>query len=506
MSKLFSPTKIVLFVTIISLSLRLSVAALFPMPSNDGGLFSTMSLELKANNLLLPKFTSYNQNHIPFSYPPLGLYISALLLYTHISIINLDRFLPPIISVFSIPAFFLLASSLTASKKYGALATLAFAMIPRSFLWIAMGGGLTRSFGQLFSLLCLYFSHTYLTLPSKKLLFLSSLFFALTILAHPEWALFTAISLLTIFIFLSPNLSGLKFLSRLIPFTFILILPWLALIYHYHGLSPFLSSASTGFWNLESLKPFFNFNFTDEPGLPFFAATGLLSLATLVFQSQFLLPVWVAVSFISNPRAADNYCVIPLAISIASVLGRPLLAFFPHKPHTVTLLAAVTLAIPLLVNFFSYPLVLGRYLNSISSHSYAAMDWVKSNTSSTSQFLVISPDTFNIWAIDRTAEWFPVISQRRSLTTVQGLEWTPNNQFKHLASHLARLKPCQHQGLTCLETWAANSELSYSHIFISLPLSTTPACCSLLLHDLSSSSNYTRLFQNVETSVWQKLK
>ena len=48
-------------------------------PINDGGIFFVMAGELSDAHLALPAETTYNNAHIPFAYPPLGLYVAAAL-------------------------------------------------------------------------------------------------------------------------------------------------------------------------------------------------------------------------------------------------------------------------------------------------------------------------------------------------------------------------------------------------------------------------------------------
>ena len=51
----------------------------FNFPLNDGGLFYQMARDLQSANYRLPAETTYNGAHIPFGYPPLGIYLAAIL-------------------------------------------------------------------------------------------------------------------------------------------------------------------------------------------------------------------------------------------------------------------------------------------------------------------------------------------------------------------------------------------------------------------------------------------
>ena len=125
-------------------------------PLNDGGLFYVMVRDIQRAHYHLPAFTSYNDAHIPFGYSPLAFYLAAVLNDSGFDLFTLFRVLPFIASTLSIVAFYLLARQMVQSRAAIAVAVIAFAIVPRGFVWLLMGGGLTRSFGYLFALLSLH--------------------------------------------------------------------------------------------------------------------------------------------------------------------------------------------------------------------------------------------------------------------------------------------------------------------------------------------------------------
>src|SRR6185503_18912608 len=129
-------------------------------PLNDGGLFYAMARDIQEAGYRLPWFTSYNDANIPFGYPPLGFYVAALMDdLTPLSLVDVFRVLPLLATALTLPAFYLLARSLLGSKTAVVASVFAFALIPRSFIWLLMGGGVTRSLGLLFAILALYVIH-----------------------------------------------------------------------------------------------------------------------------------------------------------------------------------------------------------------------------------------------------------------------------------------------------------------------------------------------------------
>ncbi|MBI9044086.1 MAG: hypothetical protein JEZ06_06350 [Anaerolineaceae bacterium] len=164
-------------------------------PIHDGGLFYSMINDLIVNDFRLPEFTSYNQLNIPFVYPPLAFYISgALAEFTNVSVIDLVKYLPAIISTLTIPAFYFLGKTIHKIRSTAVLSTMAFAFLPSSFAWCILGGGITRSFAMLFFILAAAFTFRMFNNPSfnKTEFALSALFHLLIVLTHPEGALHSA--------------------------------------------------------------------------------------------------------------------------------------------------------------------------------------------------------------------------------------------------------------------------------------------------------------------------
>ena len=126
-------------------------------PLNDGGLFYQMAVDLQRNHYVLPASTPYNFDEIPFAYPPLGFYLAALLDdLTPLSMMDVFRFLPLAVTGLTVLAMYRLAKDVLQSKTAVVVAVFAFALVPRSFIWLLMGGGITRSLGLLFAMLALH--------------------------------------------------------------------------------------------------------------------------------------------------------------------------------------------------------------------------------------------------------------------------------------------------------------------------------------------------------------
>src|SRR5512147_2357416 len=86
-------------------------------PVTDGGLFYEMVKALQANHYILPSFVEYNGISIPFAYPPLGFYATALVSdLFRLPLVEAFRWIPSAGSLLFAIAFFPLASTILKSQ------------------------------------------------------------------------------------------------------------------------------------------------------------------------------------------------------------------------------------------------------------------------------------------------------------------------------------------------------------------------------------------------------
>ncbi|MBN2114927.1 MAG: glycosyltransferase family 39 protein [Anaerolineales bacterium] len=208
-----------------------------------------MIRDLQFNGFVLPSITSYNSLDIPFAYPPLGLYVAAFV-SDKLSMPELEllRWLPPLVSTAIIPVFYRLAHRILNSKSKAIIAALFYALTPGASDWLIMGGGLTRSFGILFSLLaigCVY--DLFRGDESKTTIGLAILFCAFAVLSHPEVGLQTAGICFLFWAYYGRNAAGIRNAALVALGTALLTAPWWLAVLHYHGFAPFWSAMTPGF-------------------------------------------------------------------------------------------------------------------------------------------------------------------------------------------------------------------------------------------------------------------
>lgn len=495
---------------------------------NDGGMFAVMLDDLKANHYLLPAFTSYNHLNIPFAYPPLGFYLGGIAsdLFAWTAPPTL-RWLPALFASLSIPAFYLLAKRLLRDKFLAAVATLFFALMPRALFWYVMGGGLTRSPGQFFMLLALASVVRLYQENRRSDILLAGLFGGLAVMSHPEAAVHTFVSALFLWIMLSRRWTG--FLNSMLVGLIVLALsaPWWATVLHSHGIDPLLRGAATGQKTLAVFHLLF-FVFTEEPYATVIAVLGLIGISHQLIHRDYLLPLWMALPFFVEGRSAPGLAAIPLgmlaAIGLAQIVfvGLGVYRSTSMAPKTEGLTESETkkadLILPAERNIFIYLLFylifstyqFGAGLSTATLYTpdREAMDWVRENTPASSRFLVLT-GTSSV-SCDSVLEWFPALTGRQSILTIQGTEWTQGGNFNNYVVSTYGVQKCLSGGdASCLD--AAITPSAYDYIYISKILHADncspvapPRTFPFFVEQMRTNSGFQMLYETEGVIIFRK--
>jgi len=450
--------------------IRFSPTFLAGFAINDGGMFAVMIDDLKASGYILPVFTSYNGLNIPYAYPPLGFYFggiaSALL---RLSSVEITRWLPALFASLSIPAFYLLASRLMKTRFHAAMATLIFALMPHAISWFVLGGGLTRSPGQLFMILTLASVVRLYKENRRSDIFWAGLFGALAVMSHPEAAVHTAVSAL--FFWLMLGRSRRSFWSSIQVSALVLVLtaPWWVTVISHHGLAPILSAAQTSQKLLAVFHLVF-FSFTEEIYATPIAILGLIGLGLYIARREYLLPLWLILPFFAEGRsAADDQdvlaikqtlyaCVDIVFVGLRSANGKG------DPSEQVTPIERGVLAYFLIYLLFSAYLFSWQISNAtLYPPDRAAMQWVSQNTPTNARFLVLTGS--RSVSCDSVPEWFPALAQRQSVYTVQGTEWTLGKDFGEFVQKSSDIQACVSDSVNCVMD--LTKSVKYDFIYLS---------------------------------------
>lgn len=504
---------------------RFAPAILADFPINDGGMFYVMTEELQANHYKLPEVSNYNRLQIPFAYPPLGFYLAGLVAeLPGIDLIQVFLWFPAVISTLAVIAFYLLAKNVLDSTSKGALATLFFALIPRSISWFLMGGGVTRTLGQLFLTLTVYSVYMTLARDSRRHLILSILFGGLACLSHPETIVHTGTACFLLVLFYVRSKRGV-FDAVLIMLGVLLVSsPWWLTVLSRYGIEPFMTASQTGghnayFW-LELMLPVF----AEEKYISLITVLGLIGLAAELYKHRIFLPAWLVVPFFVEPRSASSIAIFPLAmlaaISVSEVILPGLLKIETKrrggnltsddwiemglKRNSARIILGY-IAVMALISAFSYSLGLSGYHVSVDDRT--AMTWVTENTTDDSRFILITGNDRPL--SDPVQEWFPVMGHRKSQSTIQGLEWVEGSNFTQRLEELMDLQDCANLEADCLSTWEAETGLTFDYVIVeryelvaSFKPEFLPEVPALLMKSLKNFPGYKLVYESDTVSIF----
>jgi hypothetical protein len=488
-------------------------------PLNDGGLFFAMVRDLQAAHYHLPAFTSYNRAEIPYAYSPLAFYLAGLLDdLTPLSLLDLFRWLPLIASGLIVVAFAWLARGLLASRWAAVAAVVAFSLIPRSYIWMLMGGGLTRSFGFLFGLVTLRLLYSFLTERRWFYVPLVAVAAALTVASHLGTAPFVAFSGLLLIAAYGRHARALVGSVIAAGGAALLTAPWWLTVLHTHGLEPFLAASATGGSIFRSLSLRDTVNTlaqlglgTGESVLALIGMLGALGFFFALSMGDWLLPVWWIAIVTLDARQGSTFSTVPIALLAGIAVVQLLLPAMTRlrvptlrrssgrlawSPKVVLALFVIFGTVSALVR--STPVIGGMGdMGSLSAQERRAMTWVARETPTDAKLLVVAGTP---WEIDRNSEWLPALTGRRSVGTVQGFEYRPLGEFGRKKREYNQLQACAGWVSHCLLDWSRTTGMAFTHVYI--PKSPDRECCGLLRYSLERDPGYRLIYNGPGASLF----
>jgi len=468
-------------------------------PLNDGGLFYVFARDIQAAGYMLPEFSSYNDGTIPFAYPPFAFYLAAALDdLTPLSLLDVIWLLPMVESVALVGAFYLLAKSLLHDRWTVLLATTAFALLPRSFIWLIMGGGLTRALALTCTLLAIHQARQACIEHRWQPAARASVLLAITILTTLETAAWAAVSLplFTLFPFERRRFITLGAIGL---GTAALVAPWALLVISTHGLDPFMSAREYGgsaIGNgavLAAIGTLLNPTLTGEPYFPLLAALGLLGAIYSAMRGAWLLPGWWVLTVVMGTRAFPTLAAIPTAMMAAVAVRQVIAPALLHAGGGVTVPRARAAALGVVGGVVLLFLVVAsltntagdqQYLRALTPAEVEAMEWIAAETPEDARFVVLSR---NAWYADRDGEWFPALAERENIATVQGYEWV-SGEFERRMELQIMAQSCLPGSGNCLGDLSLLESFDYIYV--------PETCCQHLRASLETEWRYAVIFDN----------
>jgi len=144
-------------------------------------------------------------------------------------------------------------------------------------------------------------------------------------------------------------------------------------------------------------------------------------------------------------------------------------------------------------------------LEGLTTGEREAMAWARAHTDASARFAIITDDA---WPLDRNAEWFPALAQRRAVATVQGYEWI-GSTFRGRIDSYDALQECASQDAACLDAWSADAGEPFDYVYVpklAARKETTPDedCCQPLLTDLRRSEAYELVFDGPGAAIFER--
>jgi hypothetical protein len=471
----------------------------------------------RSAGLALASTVTYNGMVLPFAYSPLAFLAAAALTSAGVSSVDTLRYLPLAANTAALFAFAFLARITLPTRLAAVIATFVFAILPGSFVWQIMGGGLTRSFGFCFALLGLGQAYLLATRGRRRNVALLAIFAALTASSHLEMAWFLTLGTACILLAFGRRWDALSGASVAAVGAALLASPWWVTIIARHGVAPLFAASQTGSVMTYSLPA--------EGGAGVDVSTLLTSLIAITAfvgvialgDRRFFVLGAVGVLLFLESRSfawlsapvlalalggfadhAARYCVRRYVDhDSAQTVSSPR----PSQRVTgyVTNLIAVGLVV-LLTFYLNGGILIGLRLPTtvLAKEERTAMAWTATSTPPSSRFLVISGD---VWAMDRSSEWFPVLADRVSVATVQGAEWLPNREFAHRIDQHRRVQECGDGDSACLAVWEMQTGKEFDYVYVATR-EFTEKCCARLRAALEQDPRYTQVFANPGAAIF----
>jgi len=278
---------------------------------------------------------------------------------------------------------------------------------------------------------------------------------------------------------------------------------------------PLLNAAATGQKALAVLHLVF-FAFTEEPYATFIAILGLIGIGHRLVRRDYLLPLWMTLPFFVEGRSAAGPAAIPLAMLAAvglvdvvlAAIQRPAKREAEPSDEIPAVERNVFIYLVLYLIFSAYQFGFQLSNAKLYPSDQDAMGWVYENTPGDARFLVLT-GTSSV-SCDSVLEWFPALTGRQSIFTVQGREWTEGNNFNNFILSTYPAQKClSSDNSSCLDE--AVSRVSYDYIYLSKTLRVNncapldlPRTFPYFVENLRSDTSFEVVYETDGAIVWKK--
>jgi hypothetical protein len=253
----------------------------------------------------------------------------------------------------------------------------------------------------------------------------------------------------------------------------------------------------------------------------------MIGFAVQAAKRQFLIPIWFILPFIVEPRSAPTFATIPLAllagITLCEVILPALAALEKGAAQSQFENPIRGQAAPIFLLFIGIYMLGGTSYfatqiagTSVSEANRDAFTWIRNNTPPGSKFLVLTGNTENELFCNGTQEWFPALTGRISVTTVQGKEWLAGQDFNRNAADARAAEACLSSvaPLPCIESLGASSGglRKFDYLYVARNSPILMACRATgtsmrgerLIGELEAAPHYSQVYETVDAAVFAR--
>ncbi|USZ69789.1 glycosyltransferase family 39 protein (plasmid) [Halorussus salilacus] len=438
-----------------------------PYPSFGSGLYMLISERIIEAGYALPEtIPYYTDEGVPFAYPPLMFYVVAVIRdVTGLGPIAISRYLPGVVTVAYLVPTYLLARDLLASRPQAAVASLVVAVSPPVLRWHISAGGVVRAPAFLLAVTGIYAGLRLYRDRDSRWVVPSLVLFGLTVLTHPMYTVFFALSYFLLYLQFDRTRWGLT-RGMVAGFGGILLAaPWWTQVMAIHGVDVFTGAAGThgGIGGgVPALAEVTRIDFTSlEVVWQLLPVVGIVYLFRL---GRYFLPVWlVAVTLaLGKPR----FSVFVGAFVVAVFLLEGVWEWLNLDEWSVSRRRLVTVALVGLatVGVAGGAMYASGAMNAhagspsqpqfIDREDVAAMNWVERNTASDATFVVQGD----------AAEWFPQQTRRTMLVGPWGVEWKGSDAYTRQLELYEAVSECN--SAQCMSATLAEENVRPDYIYL----------------------------------------
>jgi hypothetical protein len=379
-------------------------------------------------------------------------------------------------------------------------------------MWPVMGGGITRSFGLLFMMLMFWQAIQLFRNYQPRHLILTILFGAVTVTSHPQTAFHAVLGGLILFLFFGRSKRGVISAILIGLGVAFLSVPWWLTVLQRHGLDIFLSAGGTSQRTLEFYLIVLRLHLpTDILTLPFLIFF-YIGLVVSLRERNFIYIVWILAAYLSDPRGGAGIALLSESILAALGILQALRWMNFQKAESIQSSGLRRVGFVIGSIFFIWFMIGAvitdfRLVNtSLKAGDLELIEWVNENTDADKTFALATGHEFSM--TDPLQEWFPALTGRTSLTTLQGKEWTLAKKFFPWYEELTIFQKCP--DLICLNDWSVRNAAEYDYLIVLIPPETAKDDLSNSLRSLGvsvrSSAAHVLVYESEQALIFEYIK